>query len=54
MTTLLIIVVIILLLGGGGFGAYSFRSSGPGYSIGSLVVTLLVIWLVLHYLFRVV
>ncbi len=52
--TTLVVLVVILLLGGGGYGSYSMRSNGPGYSIGSLLVTLLVIWLVLHYLFRVV
>ncbi len=54
MTTLLIIIVVIVLLGGGGYGAYSFRGSGPGYSIGGILVTLLVIWVVLHLLFHVV
>lgn len=54
MTTLLIIVVLVVLLGGGGYGSYSMRARGPGYSIGGIIITILIIWVVLHLLFRVV
>lgn len=63
-TTIIVIIVLLLLFGGGGYGYYSTRSSvgGPGrvavfnptYGIGGLVVSLLVLWLLLHYVLRLI
>jgi hypothetical protein len=54
METLVVIVLVVILLGGGGYGSYSLRARGPGYSIGGIIVTIIIIWLVLHLLFRVI
>ena len=54
MSTLLVIILVLVLLGGGGYGSYSLRARGPGYSIGGILITILIIWVVLHLLFRVV
>jgi hypothetical protein len=64
-TTIIVIVLVLLVLGGGGgYGYYTIRSStggpvrvstfNPTYGIGGVLVTLLVLWVLLHYLLHVI
>lgn len=62
-TTIVIIVLVLLLLGGGGgYGYYTTRAStgglvrtstfNPTYGIGGTIVTLILLWVLLHYFFH--
>lgn len=64
-TTIIVIVLVLLVLGGGGgYGYYTIRAStggpvrvstfNPTYGIGGLLVSLLVLWALLHYFLHVV
>ena len=46
--TILLIIVIVVIFGGGG-GYYAHNAFGPvgGFSVGGLVLLLVIIWLVL-------
>ncbi len=63
-TTIVIIVLVLVLLGGSGFGYYTIRSStggpvrvataNPTYGIGGTIVTLILLWALLHYFFHLI
>jgi hypothetical protein len=63
-TTIVILVLVLVLLGGGGFGYYTIRASTGGpvrvansnstYGIGGTIVTLILLWALLHYFFHLI